>query len=145
MKAKSKKIFIILLLCAVLLAAGIAVAFLCISGNSDFTDSLPLDTVLTKEQAQSDLDFMYRTVKDNHICYIDGSGLDKGFDSAYEMADEISAMKKRMGMRSRLSEIGCTSDEQIAELTKKSMSMLMKRNPIELSESDIGEMYNKLR
>lgn len=70
---------------------------------------------------------------------------DCGFDSAYEMADEISAMKKRMGMRSRLSEIGCTSDEQIAELTKKSMSMLMKRNPIELSESDIGEMYNKLR
>lgn len=68
-----------------------------------------------------------------------------GFDSAYEMADEISAMKKRMGMRSRLSEIGCTSDEQIAELTKKSMSMLMKRNPIELSESDIGEMYNKLK
>lgn len=48
-------------------------------------------------------------------------------------------------MRSRLSEIGCTSDGQIAELTKKSMSMLMKRNPIELSESDIGEMYNKLR
>lgn len=76
---------------------------------------------------------------------LDALAKDCGFDSAYEMADEISAMKKRMGMRSRLSEIGCTSDEQIAELTKKSMSMLMKRNPIELSESDIGEMYNKLR
>ena len=76
---------------------------------------------------------------------LDGLSKDCGFDSAYEMADEISAMKKRMGMRSRLSEIGCTSDEQIAELTKKSMSMLMKRNPIELSESDIGEMYNKLK
>ena len=76
---------------------------------------------------------------------LDALAKDCGFDSAYEMADEISAMKKRMGMRSRLSEIGCTSDEQIAELTKKSMSMLMKRNPIELNESDIGEMYNKLR
>lgn len=76
---------------------------------------------------------------------LDTLAKDCGFDSAYEMADEISAMKKRMGMRSRLSEIGCTSDEQIAELTKKSMSMLMKRNPIELSESDIGEMYNKLK
>ena len=76
---------------------------------------------------------------------LDALAKDFGFDSAYEMADEISAMKKRMGMRSRLSEIGCTSDEQIAELTKKSMSMLMKRNPIELSESDIGEMYNKLK
>lgn len=76
---------------------------------------------------------------------LDALAKDCGFDSAYEMADEISSMKKRMGMRSRLSEIGCTSDEQIAELTKKSMSMLMKRNPIELSESDIGEMYNKLK
>lgn len=76
---------------------------------------------------------------------LDALAKDCGFNSAYEMADEISAMKKRMGMRSRLSEIGCTSDEQIAELTKKSMSMLMKRNPIELSESDIGEMYNKLK
>lgn len=76
---------------------------------------------------------------------LDTLAKDCGFDSAYEMADEISAMKKRMGMRSRLSEIGCTSDEQIAELTKKSMSMLMKRNPIELNESDIGEMYNKLK
>lgn len=76
---------------------------------------------------------------------LDALAKDCGFDSAYEMADEISAMKKRMGMRSRLSEIGCTSDEQIAELTKKSMSILMKRNPIELNESDIGEMYNKLR
>lgn len=76
---------------------------------------------------------------------LDALAKDCGFDSAYEMADEISAMKKRMGMRSRLSEIGCTSDEQIEELTKKSMSMLMKRNPIELSESDIGEMYNKLK
>lgn len=76
---------------------------------------------------------------------LDALAKDCGFDSAYEMADEISAMKKRMGMRSRLSEIGCTSDEQIAELIKKSMSMLMKRNPIELNESDIGEMYNKLK
>lgn len=76
---------------------------------------------------------------------LDALAKDCGFDSAYEMADEISVMKKRMGMRSRLSEIGCTSDEQIAVLTKKSMSMLMKRNPIELSESDIGEMYNKLK
>ncbi len=76
---------------------------------------------------------------------LDALAKDCGFDSAYEMAAEISAMKKRMKMRSRLSEIGCTSDEQIAELTKKSMSMLMKRNPIELSESDIGEMYNKLK
>ena len=68
-----------------------------------------------------------------------------GFKNAYEMANEISAMKKRMGMRDRLSEIGCTSDEQIAELTEKSMSMLMERNPIALSKQNILEMYRALR
>ena len=70
---------------------------------------------------------------------------DCGFDSAYAMADEIMAMKKRMGMKTTLAEIGCTTDEQIKELTKKSMSMLMKRNPIELTEDDIYKMYNELR
>lgn len=68
-----------------------------------------------------------------------------GFDGAYEMADEIAAMKKRMGMRTRLSEIGCETQEQIEELTKASMSMLMTRNPIPLTEKNILEMYNALR
>lgn len=70
---------------------------------------------------------------------------DCGFDTPYAMADEITAMKKRMGMRCNLSEIGCTTDEQIKELTQKSMSMLMKRNPIELTEDDIFKMYNELK
>lgn len=70
---------------------------------------------------------------------------DCGFNSPYEMADEISAMKKRMGMKSRLSEIGCTTDEQIAELTEKSMSMLMERNPIALTKENIYKMYKNLK
>lgn len=70
---------------------------------------------------------------------------DCGFSTPYEMADEIMAMKKRMGMRTNLSEIGCTVDEQIRELTEKSMSMLMTRNPIALTEKDIYEMYQKLK
>lgn len=68
-----------------------------------------------------------------------------GFKTASEMADRISDMKKQMGMRTRLSEIDCTTDEQIRELTEKSMSMLMTRNPIALTEDDIFEMYQKLR
>lgn len=67
-----------------------------------------------------------------------------GFDTPYAMADEILAMKRRMGMKTTLSEIGCVTDEQIKELTKKSMSMLMKRNPVELSEDDIYTMYKAL-
>ena len=68
-----------------------------------------------------------------------------GFASPYAMADEISKMKKTMKMKTRLSEIGCTSDEQIRELTKKSMSMLMTRNPIPLTEEDIYKMYSELK
>lgn len=70
---------------------------------------------------------------------------DCGFSTPYEMADEIIAMKKRMGMKTTLSEIGCVTDEQIEELTEKSMSMLMKRNPIELTKENILEMYKALR
>ncbi len=68
-----------------------------------------------------------------------------GFASPYAMADEISKMKKRMKMKTCLSEIGCTSDEQIRELTQKSMSMLMTRNPIALTEEDIYKMYSELK
>ena len=67
-----------------------------------------------------------------------------GFESAYAMADEIAAMKKRMGMVTTLTQIGCTTDEQIEELTQKSMSMLMKRNPVELTQDDILTMYRSL-
>lgn len=70
---------------------------------------------------------------------------DCGFESPYAMADEIHAMKKRMGMKTKLSEIGCVTDEQIRELTKKSISMLMTRNPIPLTEEDIYTMYQKLK
>lgn len=70
---------------------------------------------------------------------------DCGFDTPDVMADEIAAMKRRMGMRTNLSQIGCTTDEQIRELTQKSMSMLMKRNPIELTEENIYNMYINLR
>lgn len=70
---------------------------------------------------------------------------DCGFGSAHEMADKISQMKHNLGMKTRLSEIGCTTDEQIKELTQKSMSMLMKRNPVELTQNDIYEMYVSLK
>ena len=68
-----------------------------------------------------------------------------GFCSPYAMAEELSAMKRRMGMKARLSEIGCVTDAQIDELTEKSMSMLMTRNPIPLTKDDIKTMYLALR
>ena len=54
-------------------------------------------------------------------------------------------MKKRMGMKTRLSEIGCVTNQQIEELTEKSMSMLMERNPVALTKENIAEMYFSLK
>ncbi len=70
---------------------------------------------------------------------------DLGFDNPYAMAEEISAMKERMGMKSRLSQIGCKTEEQISELTEKSMSMLMERNPVVLTKENIYKMYKNLK
>ena len=70
---------------------------------------------------------------------------DCGFADAFDMADRISQMKKNMKMRTKLSEIGCTSDEQIRELSEKSMSMLMERNPVPISFDDVLNMFFELR
>lgn len=68
-----------------------------------------------------------------------------GFNSITEMADEIHLMRKRMGMKMTLSDIGCNTDEEILRLAKESMSMLMERNPVKISEEDVIKMYYSLR
>ncbi|MBQ9229018.1 MAG: iron-containing alcohol dehydrogenase [Eubacterium sp.] len=69
-----------------------------------------------------------------------------GFADAYAMADEILALKKRMGMRTTLAEIGCTTDEQIQELTDISMAAaLIKNNPYPLTAQDIHDMFVALK
>lgn len=111
--------------------------------------SFPLTNIYSVPHGEAcafTLDYFLRFNADNADSdgRISALAKDCGFDSPYEMADEIADMKKRMGMRTTLTEIGCTTDEQIRELTEKSMSMLMKRNPIELTQEDIYTMYKKL-
>ncbi len=68
-----------------------------------------------------------------------------GFNTPEDMADEIYNMKKRMNMTTSLTEIGCTTDDEIRKLTKESMSMLIKRNPVPLDEQDIYNTYLSIR
>jgi alcohol dehydrogenase len=69
-----------------------------------------------------------------------------GFESPDAMADEILALKKRMKMRYSLSQIDCTTEEQIRELAKVSASAaLIKNNPAPLSEEDVYEMFSELK
>lgn len=84
---KSKKILLTAVIAAVVLGAVVASLFFIFGDRTvDAVDTLPLDTLLTAEQAEEDLAFMYEAVKENHPCYLDGSGIDADFDSAYEEA-----------------------------------------------------------
>ena len=71
---------------------------------------------------------------------------DCGFDTPYEMADAIMALKKRLGMRTTLTEIGCTTDEEIQEISKVSYAAaLIKNNPVELTYDDVYTMFKALK
>ncbi len=70
---------------------------------------------------------------------------DCGFKDAYEMADEITSLKKKMGMACTLTEIGVKTDEEIEKLTEMSMTPLMQKNIIPLSYDDIKKMYMSIR
>lgn len=68
-----------------------------------------------------------------------------GFSNAYEMADAITSLKKRMGMAMTLTQIGVKTDEEIEKLTEMSMTPLMERNMIPLSFDDIKNMYISMK
>lgn len=70
---------------------------------------------------------------------------DCGFSDAYQMADAITELKRKMCMACTLTEIGVKTEEEIETLTKMSMTPLMERNIIPLSYNDIKEMYLNMR
>lgn len=69
---------VVLLLCAA------ALIIRGITAQKVFKDTLPVDSVLSAEQALKDLDYIYRTISENHVCFLDGSGLDKALSEAYD-------------------------------------------------------------
>lgn len=84
MKINRKKILIPIIAAFAVIAIG-AVVLITVSLNArkDFDNTLPMDSVLSAEQALNDLDYIYRTVSENHVCFLDGSGLDKTFTDEY--------------------------------------------------------------
>lgn len=70
---------------------------------------------------------------------------DCGFKDAYEMADEITNLKKKMGMACTLSQIGVKTDDEIEELAKASMHPLLEKNPITITFDDIKKMYMEIK
>ena len=88
MKTKTKALIGTGIALLLAIAAVIVVIVFAVSQRktAEIENSLPLNAVLTIEQAQTDLEFMYEAVKENHPCYLDDSGLDETFDGAYEDA-----------------------------------------------------------
>ncbi len=70
---------------------------------------------------------------------------DCGFVDAYQMADEITALKKKMGMACTLTEIGVKTDEEIEKITQMSMTPLMEKNIIPLTYDNIKNMFLGMR
>lgn len=70
---------------------------------------------------------------------------DCGFKDAYDLADAITSLKKKMGMAMTLAEIGVETDEEIETLTKMSMTPLLEKNIIPLSYDDVKNMYLSMK
>ncbi|MDE7399626.1 MAG: hypothetical protein K2N06_08880, partial [Oscillospiraceae bacterium] len=87
-----KKKMVIIPIIAVFAAAVIvtAVLFICrFTRQIEFTDNLPMNSVLTTEQALEDFDYIYRKISENHPCFLDGSGIDKTLAAEYEKQRQV--------------------------------------------------------
>lgn len=69
---------------AVVIAAAAVLIIRGVTRQKSFTETLPVNSVLTAEQALEDLDHVYRVISENHPCFLDNSGLDKQLTSVYE-------------------------------------------------------------
>lgn len=80
-----RKIPILIISASVIALSGAAALIICgIASRKEFRDTLPIDSVLTAEQALEDLDYIYRAISENHVCFLDGSGLDKALSEEYD-------------------------------------------------------------
>ena len=66
-----------------------------------------------------------------------------GFQDAYDMADGIQKLKKDLGLRVTLKEIGI-AESDIPELSNLSMHPNMLNNPVQMSVESVRELYIRL-
>lgn len=66
-----------------------------------------------------------------------------GFADAEAMADEIHALKEKMGLRNDLKDLSLT-EEQIADLVRISRHPNLYNNPVDITDEMLDEMYHKM-
>lgn len=89
------------------------------------------------------LDYFCRINRSVEDYRLDGFAHDMGFKDADEMADEILAMKKRMGLRTDLKDLNLT-ETQKEELARASQHPNLTNNPVEISYEMLYEMYQQM-
>lgn len=87
-----KKLRVTALVLAVILAVGgIVLKIIGYDISADFEQTLPLDTVLSNEQAQKELKYVYDTVRANHPAFLIDEKAEKKFGDTY------LALRKKLG------------------------------------------------
>lgn len=81
---RKKRLLIPVIAAAVIIAVAAVLIIRGVTRQKSFTETLPMNSVLTVEQALEDLDYVYRVISEKHPCFLDNSGLDKQMASVYE-------------------------------------------------------------
>jgi|HigsolmetaAR204D_1030405.scaffolds.fasta_scaffold01418_3 alcohol dehydrogenase len=68
-----------------------------------------------------------------------------GFKDSEDLADRIDEMKKEMGLRMTLEEIGVLTEGDLDKLVSHSFFPNMMNNPVLMTKESLKEMYNALR
>ena len=128
------------LLLAVILAVGGIVLKICgYDAQADFEPTLPLDTVLSSEQAQKDLKYVYDTVRAKHPVFLIDDGAEKRFGDVYirlrrELMDKDGVTVKELWDKS--AELVCALDDAHTIVTVSGTQYVSGGNEISKAYND---------
>ncbi|USK71204.1 iron-containing alcohol dehydrogenase family protein [Peribacillus asahii] len=68
-----------------------------------------------------------------------------GFKDAEELADRIDEMKKEMGLRTTLEEVGVKTEDDLDHLVANSFAPNMMNNPVTITKESLKALYSQLK
>ncbi|USK86107.1 iron-containing alcohol dehydrogenase family protein [Peribacillus asahii] len=68
-----------------------------------------------------------------------------GFKDAEELADRIDEMKKEMGLRTTLEEVGVKTEDDLDHLVANSFAPNMMNNPVTITKESLKALYSELK
>lgn len=128
-----------LLLAVILAVGGIVLKISGYDAQADFEPTLPLDTVLSSEQAQKDLKYVYDTVRAKHPVFLIDDGAEKRFGDVYirlrrELMDKDGVTVKELWDKS--AELVCALDDAHTIVTVSGTQYVSGGNEISKAYND---------